>query len=287
MEVLRLLAHYPSLLPKALFSRDEVLPTLDGLLREEFARKPVDIARGKGFEIYLSPKDVDVSPRLGVLGWIEGGTTELFTRLVRKGAYIIDIGANLGWFTLIAASIAGKEGVVLSFEPDPVNFSLLSRSVERNGFDNIRLFQQCASDVDGTRTLHMAPSEHMGQHSISRDMGGPKITVESATLDTIASNLRIDHIDVLKIDVEGAEPEVLAGAKLLLTESRIGHIIMEWNPWAWASGHERFLNSLRKLFDFYQIADSRPFPLLRRVPADMLSSHLEKNLYLRRRERAA
>ncbi len=70
-------------------------------------------------------------------------------------------GANIGFFTLLVASIVGPEGSVISFEPDPTSFSLPSKSVQRNGFSNIKLFQKCVSDTDGTPTL--SPFSHTAQ----------------------------------------------------------------------------------------------------------------------------
>jgi len=218
----RRLARHPSTLRSLLGRAD----ALNKLLMDLYARNPVALVHTHGFDILLDPADMGISPSIGVLGWYELKTTELFIKLVESGSTVIDVGANVGFFTLLAAKLAGKEGVVVSFEPDPTSFSLLSRSVQRNNFGNVRLFRKCISDVDGEQVLYLSVTHHKGMHSISRNLGGLGISVKSARLDTVADSLNIDEIDLLKIDVEGAEPEVLDGATRLLSEHRVRNIIM-------------------------------------------------------------
>lgn len=279
LDTLKVLLHFPYLLPK-LFQEEDLLVSFDKMLQEAYRRDRTTLKHTYGIDIYLNPGDTDTSPRLGVLGWIEGGTTRLFFRLLRKDSTVIDVGANIGWFTLLAARIVGSNGMVLAFEPEETNFSLLSKSVAKNNFRNVRLLQQCVSNIDGMRSLHLASPRHPGHHSTTHDFGNGAIDAPSVRLDMVIPSLGVNQVDLLKVDVEGAEPEVLEGAESLLTLSRVKNIIMEWNPVAWV-GREKLLDSLRHMYDFYQIADSKPFPLLRKVPTDMQRAKLQKNLFLR------
>ncbi len=260
---------------------------MDRFFQEEYARRPVEVKHTHGFDIHLDPTDMGISPSIALLGWYELRTTELLIKLVRRGHRVVDVGANVGFFTLLAATIAGPEGVVVSFEPEPVSFSLLSKSVEKNGLGNIRLLQQCVSDVDGTRTLHLSVTPHKGLHSIERKLGGKKIEIASTRLDTVAKRLRMERIDLLKIDAEGSEPQVLAGARDLLERSAIGNIIMEWDPETWI-GHENLLKCMIEKYDTYQVARSLPFVPPRRivessVPKSMPRTRFGVNLYMRQK----
>jgi FkbM family methyltransferase len=259
---------------------------LNKLLMDLYARNPVALVHTHGFDIFLDPTDLGISPSIGVLGWYELKTTELFIKLVEGGSTVIDVGANVGFFTLLAAKLAGKEGVVLSFEPDPTSFALLSKSVQRNNFGNVRLFQKCISDVDGEQILYLSVTHHKGMHSISRNMGGPRINVKSARLDTVVDSLNIGEIDLLKIDVEEAEPEVLDGATRLLSEHRVRNIIMEWeHPEVWARRKDIF-DMVFQSFDVYRFARSIPFLSPRRLDshsAAPFSTSVGTNVYLRRR----
>src|SRR2546428_8119148 len=107
---------------------------------ELYARNPVALVHTHGFDIFLDPADMGISPSIGVLGWYELKTTELFIKLVENGSTVVDVGANVGFFTLLAAKLAGKAGVALSFEPDPTTFPLLSKSPKPKNFWNFRPF---------------------------------------------------------------------------------------------------------------------------------------------------
>ena len=259
---------------------------MDKMLQDQYTRHPVELRRTHGFDIYLDPSDLGISPSIGVLGWYEMRTTELFVKLVRPGSTVIDVGANVGFFTLLAARLAGNDGRVVSFEPEPTSFSLLSKSIKRNRFANVQAFQQCVSNRDGLATLHLSPGHHKGLHSTMRDLGGGKIVVESTKLDTVASRIGLAHVDLLKIDAEGAEPQVLEGAEELLTRSKVKTIIMEWeHPEIWAD-HDPIVGMILSRFDAYRFARSMPF-----IPPKKLTTNsrsffeggLGTNLYLRQR----
>ncbi len=279
---LQRLAKYPSAYTSLFGGAD----ALNRLLVDIYTRNPVRLVHTHGFDVCLDPSDMGVSPSIGVLGWHEMKTTELFIKLVGPGSTVVDIGANIGFFTLLAAKLVGNKGAVLSFEPEPTSFSLLTKSVERNNFDNVRLYQECISNVDGQQILHLSVTHNKGLHSITRDLGGPSILVPSARLDTLANTLDIRTIDLLKIDAEGAEPEVLEGAERLLSESRIRNIIMEWeHPESWARRND-ILEMIFSRFDIYEFIRSLPF-----VPGRKLASYsttlfengVGTNLYLRLR----
>jgi FkbM family methyltransferase len=189
-----------------------------------------------GFYICLNPQDTEISAHIAIDGCWEPETTELVKKLIRPNSFVVDVGANIGWFTLISAK---RASIVHAFEPETVNYSLLERSITINSFKNIVLRQLCISDYEGTAELHL--SKYTGRHSIIGS-GERKVVVPCTTLDRLYPT---ETIDLLKIDVEGAEPEVILGAKQIIQEKRVKHVIMEWNPKVWTGK--------RHLLDYFNI----------------------------------
>ena len=190
----------------------------------------------------------------------------------------MDVGANVGFFTFLAARIVGPKGRVVSFEPEPTSFSLLARSLSRNKFSNVILIPKSLSDVEGERTLYLSATDHKGMHSIVYDSGGPNISVPSVKLDTEAARLGLDHIDLLKIDAEGAEPEILAGSNL----------IFEWEHAENWLKNEGLVRRLFSTYDAFLVPRSLPFLPIKKVKdnlalADMFQNRFGTNLYLRLR----
>lgn len=181
--------------------------------------RSVSLANRGRYRLYYVPAYrcfmyMNLSERLTLrrlVGQYERAKMGLFRRCVKQGMVVVDVGANLGDFTLVAAKATGPGGNVVAFEPDPQNVGWLTKSVERNGFKNVEIRREALSanetlallflsDVSGWHTLNV------GQIPLSGER--PPITVQTRPLDT----LTLDRLDVVKIDVEGAEYEVLCGA---------------------------------------------------------------------------
>jgi FkbM family methyltransferase len=247
---------------------------------EDYGRNPLRLKRVREFSILLNQSDRVISSSIASLGWWDLGTTKLVQRVLKEGSVFVDVGANVGWFTLLGARIVGKKGIVLAFEPEPTNAGLLRRSIQLNNDNNVRLFELAASDIDGEAILSLSPVP--GFHSIRRMVGSEKIVVPSVKLDTVAERVGIEGIDLLKIDVEGAEPEVMIGAHGLIEDGRVGQIALEWNPEVWYE-HPKTLKRLFELYQFYLLKLS--FPLILFEPIDLQSMpKSERNLLLRLRK---
>jgi FkbM family methyltransferase len=279
-EILR----FPSLVPHLLVGDTRgASRQLEEDIRREFARQTSGktLARNvHGFQILLNPQDVEISSYIATLGEYESITTALITMLVRSDRAVIDVGANIGWFTLVAASKLKGKGLVYSFEPEPTNFSLLNSSVARNHLPNVKLVKKCVSDTNQNRCLFYGRRDNPGSHSIVRDMGWGAIEVQSVTLDFFSVENHISRIGLLKIDVEGAEPNVMQGATGLIRQSLIDHIVLEWNPEAW-DAHRSLLEELEDRFEFFWLAPR--IPILRRIKRVSSLPKERTNLYLRRR----
>jgi FkbM family methyltransferase len=118
-----------------------------------------------------------------------------------------DVGANVGFYTLLLARLVGAEGRVFAFEPVPRNVELLRRHVEMNSYQNVRIFPCALGEFDGEMGFNPGPSNSMGHMAA----GGP-LKVSCSRADTLLAAGEVEAPDVMKIDVEGAEADVLRGA---------------------------------------------------------------------------
>jgi FkbM family methyltransferase len=161
----------------------------------------------------------------------EPATTELIQSIVSSGMVVLDIGAHAGYYTLLAARGTGTEGRVYAFEPEPENFKLLTKNIEANGYLNITPVNLAVSDQVGTRTLFVTSLDN-GRHSMfhhSLPESG-QIDVGSITIDKFLEGEGWPTIGLVKVDVEGAESEVLDGMRELFSRSTDVKLIIEFNP---------------------------------------------------------
>ena len=145
---------------------------------------------------------------------------------------VADIGANIGYYSLLASRAVGDTGLVFAFEPDPRNYELLRRSIQANGYTNIVARQLALSDKKGSITLYAdalnAGNSSLGRENIQRELRS--FEVETETLDDfILREAGGRKIDVIKMDVQGAEGLVLRGAgQVLNSDSLI--VMIEFEP---------------------------------------------------------
>ena len=132
--------------------------------------------------------------------------TEIVKSNVKKNDIAVDIGANVGYYTLLMAK---NEANVFSYEPEPQNFELLKKNVSLNDFSsNVKLYNKAVSNFNGNSKLALA--EHStGQHKLGTNRFG------NEAIDVEVIKLELDKIDFAKIDVEGDELHVLQGMKTL------------------------------------------------------------------------
>ncbi|MBN1421928.1 MAG: FkbM family methyltransferase [Planctomycetes bacterium] len=160
---------------------------------------------------------------------IERYQTELFEQEVRPGDVVIDIGANIGYYTLLAAGRAGESGEVIAFEPDPRNFAHLKRNVRLNGYRNVTLHKKAVSDRTGAGKLHLSET-NWGDHRIfAAGPERPSIGIEIVRLDDLLPAYR-GRIRVVKMDIQGGEGLALRGMRELLDgEDRLA-LMVEFSP---------------------------------------------------------
>ena len=136
------------------------------------------------------------------------------------GNVFVDIGANTGIYTLKAAKHIGKDGVVLAIEPFHDVLATLSYSVKANGFTNVRLRNFCAGKHTRSEILWMNSNKPNSFSLLRRDKEASSLSILSVTLDDLFVWEGLDRLDYLKIDVEGAEEQVLTGGMKTLEKYR-------------------------------------------------------------------
>ena len=179
----------------------------------------------QGNRMYLDPNDC---LELSILGVHEEAVTEFVKRTVKKGDTVLDIGANIGYYTLIFARLVGEGGKVIAFEPSPENFAILKKNVEANGFKNVTLVQKAVSDRTGKIKLYL--SDDAGEHTISgHGSGREAIEIDSVRIDDYFRDSK-ESINFIKLDIEGAEFQALKGMQKLLGGNAALGLITEYYP---------------------------------------------------------
>ena len=214
---------------------------------------PTEAVRAKeGFLVHVDPTDYAVGHTISLTGTYEPEVTATVRSLLRPGATFVDAGANVGWFSLLAARLVGPSGRVLAVDPNPLNCDRARRGAKDNGFENVDVFAVALSDRTGVVAL-----ETDGSNGRIVPVDGPppqpvkaNFVVAARTLDSLLNDAGVTHVDVVKLDVEGAEPLVLAGAAEMLARDR-PVLVSEFYPLALDSapwgGAEAYLAQLRQL----------------------------------------
>jgi FkbM family methyltransferase len=192
----------------------------------------------------------------------EEETTALFKKIVKPGDVVLDLGANIGYFTILAARLVGPKGKVFSFEPEPTNFHYLTKNIEVNNYTNAFAYQKAVADKAGTTQLYVC-SYDSGHHTIHQYEGidayrrGRQSNMRSVPIDTIAIDNflqdKTDRVDIIKMDVEGAEALALNGMKGTLQRNPHIKIFLEYFPLLMkkmGSSPETYAQSLLNDFGF-------------------------------------
>jgi FkbM family methyltransferase len=192
-------------------------------VRRISGRSPV-IASGPGKGLSF---DAGPSGEGFLTGEYEGPVQEAIASMAREGDVFYDIGANLGYFSILAARLVGASGAVYAFEPVPANAAAVGRNARLNRFGNIVVLEVAVSRRTGRSELYLA--RHVGGAALKSagvppDLAG-SIAVDTSSIDDLVSFRRIRPPDVVKIDVEGAELDVLQGMRTVLRESNPGVIL--------------------------------------------------------------
>jgi len=147
---------------------------------------------------------------------------------VEEGDTVIDIGAHIGLFSIYASSLS-RSGKVYAFEPFPNNFEKLKEHKSINNQDNLFIHNVAISDKEGTKTLFLSPDNNTGGHSLHlKTHSDNTIDVNTISLADFCDKERIERIDYLKLDCEGAEFRILQSNESILEKVR--KMVLECHP---------------------------------------------------------
>lgn len=209
------------------------------------------------FKMVVSLED-DVSRDIHDNGWYseERWETSVFVSHLRRGMSVLDLGGNIGFYTMLARSIIGPEGNVVTFEPYPRSAALICSSIEANGYKNVTVVQAGVSDSNSIGKLYLSSSS-WAEHSLL-DLGhtkpaedGHTMDVEFVTVDEALEKLNHDfHVDIMKIDIEGAEWRAVHGMNKVLACNPKLTIMTEF----WPHGFSRAGITPQQYLEFLQDA---------------------------------
>ena len=174
----------------------------------------------------------DYVQRMMYLGCFEREETATVIRHLRPGMTFVDVGANAGYFTYLAAARVGITGRVCSIEPDPVLFKKLAGAVAENDLKCVAVRNVALGREPGELPLFVPPTAHANRAPTMTPVPGwEEVRVIVCTLDYMLDDSGIATVDLLKIDVEGYEAEVLAGAMRAFGEGRVRAVLCEFNDY--------------------------------------------------------
>jgi FkbM family methyltransferase len=171
------------------------------------------------------------SLHLRLNGVYEEEETAFISRTIQPGQQIIDIGANIGYYTLKFCRLTGPAGRVFAFEPDPVNYGLLQQNVQQNHYTQVGLYQQGVGETAGKVNLYKDKENHGDHRRFNSDHREEVVVMEIVRLDDLPF-IRYNPIHFIKMDIQGGEYYALLGMQKLLSENKSVQVLTEFWPYA-------------------------------------------------------
>jgi FkbM family methyltransferase len=181
--------------------------------------------------MFVDPHDLGLTPRLCLDGYWESWITRAIARSVRPGNWCVDVGANHGYYTLIMADAAGKDGRVLAVEPNPSLAGLAALSVEVNGFTaQTRIVQKAVTDGAAPRARLVVPRRRGACATICREATADDevVDVDAASVDELTAEW--PQVDLVKVDAEGAEDAIWRGMRGTIARNPGLSVFLEFVP---------------------------------------------------------
>jgi len=209
------------------------------------------------YKIFVDTRDIGITPHLVMDGFWETWLTQCISKIIKPGDICIDIGANYGYYSLLMSTLTGKNGRTIAVEPNPYVFGLLraTASVHSSFIEPVQI---ALSDTSGHTTL-IIPDNFYGDASIVERKDKPhlarsRVDVKTQTLDELANKLELPRIDLIKMDVEGAEPAVFRGMTETIANNPGLRILVEYSPYLYPDT-KHFTEFLFRHFDVCRIKD--------------------------------
>jgi FkbM family methyltransferase len=193
-------------------------------------RMPAELG---GYEFLCNLRDT-ICREVCFTGRYEPQETAVVRSILRAGMSFVDVGANWGYFTLMAASLVGPSGRVLSLEPDPRLYPILQANINRNHLEHVSALQVAAASEPGTLTLagYDEDGENFGISRIvaTTEEAKHSFNVGADSLDRILERQHLESADLMKMDIEGGEVFALPGLEESLRYARVKRLLLELHP---------------------------------------------------------
>jgi len=218
--------------------------------------------------IVLNPRDPVISGAL-TLNVYERAETRVFLQLLRPGAVLLDVGANVGYYTALGMRALGPAGKVIALEPDPESFSFLQQTVQANSGAPVLCINKAAGRESGTGTLFTSTENRGDNRMYSNQLADSSCAVEIVSIDELLAELGVRQVDIVKIDVQGFEHYVLAGMRHTFAASRDVAMMMEF----WPSGISAARSDPGAVLEMLEAQAFRLFEILPSGAVQRLNGH--------------
>ncbi len=202
------------------------------------------VSNVNGFTMLVSVADKGIGRELAFYQIHEPTVTKLLPGFVRQEGTVLDIGANIGYYSLLLSRLVGARGLVIAVEPHPENSHLLELNLRLNGVNNVRVMSVAVSDKVGTAEMFVAEGSNWHSLHPTERTGQKTILVPTVTIDMIASQFE-RPIDLIRMDIEGWETKALQGAEETLRRDRPSLVIEVHPPYMQQGGIRQFLTWLK------------------------------------------
>ena len=209
----RAIRHHPRL---------KMLDPLWRALRKPYLSALKVLAGKRGIEVHIAGNPMWLDPLFATQNWeeVEAESYSAYVQDLAEGMVVFDIGAHIGTYAILALKRLGPRGKVIAYEPHPLTRKYLLQHLDMNpGGAGVVVRDLCCGSSPGTASFYFLPDRTEGTSGLVPVNGFQQREVKVTTVDAEVSELGL-HPDILKIDVEGAELEVLKGAEATLTEDK-------------------------------------------------------------------
>lgn len=186
-----------------------------------------EIVHINGYKLILDPNDDSLG--LSINDMYEKSETSYFINNIKKGDVVVDIGANIGYFTLLFSNLVGDTGRVFAFEPSQDVFDILQKNIKLNNCENVELINKAVSDKTGKIDLYVSSGGSSDNRVYDSNDNRSKISIHAISLDDFFEHYH-GNINYIKTDTQGAEYQVIKGMSNLLKKKNDIKIMSEFFP---------------------------------------------------------
>lgn len=232
-----------------------------------------------GLKMHVDKNDTIISHELITNKIWDRYGSALFSILIKNGFTVLDIGAHIGYYTLLSSQKVGEKGQVISVEPDPHNFSYLKKNILSNNLKNVKLIHKAAGDKKKKVTFHVNTINTGDNRVFDNGQLRKVIKVDQVRLDDV---LKDHSIDVIKIDIQGSELGALKGLTKTLKKNKEIIVFTElWPEGLEMSGSslKEYLSFLEKMDFIFYIVDELGKSIKKTTSQKLQKEYDEKKLY--------